>query len=146
MLNPFQEINWHPGLPERRTFAASLIVGFPCVATFVLLAQRWHNGAWDFSPALTLATAGLTLGAMLWALPQLARPFYVVWYGVTCALGFVTGNTLLAAVFFLLVTPTGWVRRLLGKPTFAKTFDRRATTYWRHAPQPDAASRYYRQF
>lgn len=78
--------------------------------------------------------------------PQLARPFYVVWYGVTCALGFVTGNTLLAAVFFLLVTPTGWVRRLLGKPTFAKTFDRRATTYWRNAPQPDPASRYYRQF
>ena len=59
MLNPFQEINWHPGLPERRTFAASLIVGFPCVATFVVLAQRWHHGAWDFSPALTLATAAL---------------------------------------------------------------------------------------
>ena len=98
MLNPFQEINWHPGLPERRTFAASLIVGFPCVATFVLLAQRWHHGAWDFSPALTLATAGLTLGAILWALPQLARPFYVVWYGVTCALGFVTGNTLLGSI------------------------------------------------
>ena len=146
MLNPFQEINWRPGLLERRKFAASLIVGFPCIATALLVVQRWHTGAWNFSPALTLATGGFTLGAVLWSLPQIARPFYVVWNGVACAIGFVTGNTLLAAVFFLLVTPTGWARRLLGKQSFSKTFDRRATTYWRDAPKPGAASRYYRQF
>ncbi len=146
MLNPFQEINWRPDSTERRKFAVSLVIGFPCVATVVLLVQRWPNGAWNFSPALTLATAGVALGAVLWAFPQIARPFYVVWYGLACAIGFVTGNALLAAVYFLLVTPTGWVRRLLGKPSFSKTFDRRATTYWRDAPKPAPAARYYRQF
>ena len=146
MLNPFHEVNWRPGRPERRKFALSLVVGFPCVATALLVAQRGHTGAWAFSPALTLAAAGITLGAILGAFPQIARPFYVVWYGVACALGFVTGNALLAAVYFLLVTPTGWVRRALSRPAFAKTVDRRATTYWRDAPKPAAASRSYRQF
>ena len=146
MLNPFQEINWRPGLTARRKFAASLAIGFPCIATALLVAQRWHTGAWNSSPALTLASVGVTLGVILWALPQIARPFYVVWYGAACALGFVIGNTLLAAVFFLLVTPTGWVRRMLGKKSFSMTFDRRATTYWRDAPKPTHASRYYRQF
>lgn len=146
MLNPFHEVNWRPGRPERRKFAASLVVGFPCVATALLIAQRVHSGTWIFSPALPLAAAGVTLGAILGAFPQIARPFYLVWYGVACALGFVTGNALLAAVYFLLVTPTGWVRRALGRPAFAKTFDRRAATYWRDAPKPAAASRYYRQF
>jgi hypothetical protein len=146
VLNPFQEINWRPGLIERRKFAASLAIGFPCIATALLVAQRWHTGAWNFSPALTLASVGVTLGVILWALPQIARPFYVVWYGAACALGFVIGNTLLAAVFFLLVTPTGVARRVLGKQSFFKTFDRRATTYWRDAPKPAPASRYYRQF
>ena len=111
MLNPFHEVNWRPGRPERRKFAVSLVVGFPCVATALLVAQRGHTGAWNFSPALPLAAAGVTLGAILWAFPQIARPFYLVWYGVACALGFVTGNALLAAVYFLLVTPTGWGRR-----------------------------------
>ena len=146
MLNPFHEINWRPNLRERRTFAVSLAVGFPCIALALLTAQRWNSGAWNPSSALTLATAGITLGAILWSLPQIARPFYILWYGVACTIGFVIGNTLLAAVFFLLVTPTGWVRRLLGKPTFAKTFDRRVTTYWRDAPKPAAPSSYYRQF
>lgn len=146
MLNPFQEINWRPGLVARRKFAMSLIIGFPCIATALLVAQRWRTGAWNFSPALTLASVGFIFGAVLWSLPQIARPFYVVWYGVACAIGFVIGNTLLAAVFFLLVTPTGWVRRMLGKQSFPKTFDRRATTYWRDAPKPAPAARYYRQF
>ncbi len=146
MLNPFHEVNWRPGRPERRKFAVSLVVGFPCVATALLVAQRGHTGAWNFSPALPLAAAGVTLGAILWAFPQIARPFYLVWYGVACALGFVTGNALLAAVYFLLVTPTGWGRRALGRPAFAKTFDRRAPTYWRDAPPPAPAARSFRQF
>jgi hypothetical protein len=59
VLNPFHEVNWRPGLPELRKFALSLVVGFPCVATALLVAQRVHTGAWAFSPALPLATAGI---------------------------------------------------------------------------------------
>jgi hypothetical protein len=146
VLNPFHEVNWRPGRPERRKFALSLVVGFPCVATALLVAQRGHTGTWAFSPALTLAAAGVTLGAILGAFPQIARPFYVVWYGVACALGFLTGNALLAAVYFLLVTPTGWVRRAHSRPAFEKRVVRGARIFWRDAPPPAPAARSYRQF
>ena len=36
MLNPFAEINWEPTVNERRTFALTLVVGFPCVAPVLL--------------------------------------------------------------------------------------------------------------
>jgi hypothetical protein len=146
VLNPFHEINWRPGLRERRKFALSLVVGFPCVAVGMLLLQRWHGGLWNFGPALTLAGVGAALGVALWLVPHIARPFYVVWYGAACAIGFVTGNAVLAAVYLLLLAPMGIAMHLFGRRAISKTFDRNATTYWRDAPTPGPAERYYRQF
>ncbi len=37
MLNPFKEVNWHPDLATRRTFARSLVIGFPCLAVVLVL-------------------------------------------------------------------------------------------------------------
>lgn len=146
MLNPFHEVNWRPGLPERRTFAASLVVGFPCLATGLFLVQRLHGGAGTLPFALGLGAGGAALGAVLWAVPPIARPFYVVWYGAACALGFVAGNGVLAAVYLLVLAPTGLLLRAGGRRALVKTFDRRAATYWSDAPKPDGAARYYRQF
>lgn len=146
MMNPFHEVNWTPGRAERRKFATSLVIGFPCVAAALLLLDRWRGTEWHFAPALTLALVGVAVGAILWALPQIARPFYVVWYAVACAIGLVVGNALLAAVYLLIFTPLGWALRLRRKKPFVQGCDRRATTYWRDAPPAPEAERYYRQF
>ena len=37
MLNPLAEINWEPTVNERRKFALTLVIGFPCVALVLLL-------------------------------------------------------------------------------------------------------------
>ena len=37
MVNPFKEINWNPGPRERRKFALSLLIGFPCLAAMLLI-------------------------------------------------------------------------------------------------------------
>ena len=52
MVNPFKEVNWRPDVAERRKFALSLMIGFPCVALLFLLAGRLARGSW--SPALLL--------------------------------------------------------------------------------------------
>src|SRR5690349_16009171 len=101
MVNPFREINWNPGLPERRRFAASLMVGFPCLAAVLLVLIRIRETAWHLNPPLTLAAAGLALGALLWVVPQIARPVYVLWYAVAGCIGFVVANLALAAIYFL---------------------------------------------
>lgn len=146
MLNPLGEINWRPGATERRKFAASLMVGFPCVAAVLLVAGRWQDAEWHFGLPLRVGGIGLALGLVLWVVPQIARPFYVGWYAVAGSIGFVVGNTLLAAVYLLLFAPVGWARRTLGRSALSKGFDRSATTYWRDAPPPSGPERYYRQF
>jgi hypothetical protein len=146
MVNPFREVNWNPGPQERRKFALSLIIGFPCVA-LVLLAIGWLRGrGWNFPLAAMVGGGGLAVGLLLLALPQITRPVYVAWYFVACCIGTVVGNLVLGIVFFVLVTGIGLLMRALGRRPVRKTFDKRAATYWQDAEQVDDPNRYYRQF
>ncbi len=146
MVNPFKEVNWSPGPQERRKFALSLIIGFPCIAV-VLLVLGWLRGrGWNLSLAAIVGGGGLLVGLLLLALPQIARPFYVAWYFIACCIGTVVGNLALAIVFFVLMTGLGLLMRALGRRSVRKTFDKRAATYWQDAEQVDDPNRYYRQF
>jgi hypothetical protein len=146
MVNPFKEVNWNPGPPERRKFALSLMIGFPCIAA-VLLVVGWLRGrGWNLPLAAGVGGGGLGLGLLLWAVPQVARPFYIGWYFIACCIGTVVGNLALGIVFFVLVTGLGLLMRLLGRRPVRKTFDKRAATYWQDTEQVDDPSRYYRQF
>lgn len=46
--------------------------------------------------------------------PQVFRPAAVVWFGLSHLLGLVVSKVLLAVVFFVVVTPIGLLRRMLG--------------------------------
>lgn len=146
MLNPFKEVDWNPDLPARRRFAVSLTIGFPIVAILILLLGRILGGDWKPAIPIWLAGSGVGVGLVLWALPQIAKPFYVVWYGFGCSMGIVIGNTLMGAFFYLLITPFGLIRRLSKTKAIAKGADPEATTYWRDAPRNDDPKRYYRQY
>jgi hypothetical protein len=146
MMNPFKEVNWNPDVAERRKFARSLLIGFPCVAVVLLLAGWLKTGVWKIEPALIIGGGGLALGLVLLALPGIARPFYVVWYGVACAMGLVVGNILLAVVFYILITGVGLAMRVVGKGSIRKASDKQATTYWKDAKPVTDPQRYYRQF
>ncbi len=146
MVNPFGEINWKPGLKERRKFATSLIVGFPCVAAVLLVAGRWHGAGWSFDLPLAVGGVGVALGLILWVAPQIARPFYVGWYAVACCVGFLIGNTVLAAIYLLIFAPVGLAMRAMGRRSLSKGFDRSTPSYWHDAQPPDDPERYYRQF
>ena len=146
MVNPFREVNWKPGRRERRKFAASLIIGFPCVAAVLLLAGWLHGAEGSSGLPLAVGGVGVALGLILWVAPQIARPFYVGWYAAACCAGFLIGNGVLAAVYLLMFAPVGLAMRALGRRSLRKGFDRSARSYW-HAVQPvDDVARYYRQF
>ena len=146
MVNPFKEVSWNPDLRERRKFALSLVIGFPCIA-LVLLLLGWLRGkGWNLPLAAIVGGSGVAVGLLLLVLPQIARPFYVGWYFVACCIGLVVGNLALAIVFFVLVGGIGLFMRALGRRPVRKTFDKRAATYWQDAEQVDDPNRYYRQF
>lgn len=146
MLNPFKEVNWNPDTAARRTFAKSLVLGFPCVALVLLLAGWLAGKGWNAGFALKLGGAGFAAGALFYALPAIARPFYVVWYALACCVGMVVGNLLMAALYFIAVTGTGVLKRAFGQAGLSKSYDRQALTYWRPAPRVRAAADYFKQF
>ena len=47
--------------------------------------------------------------------PNIYKPFAMVWFGFSHALGTVVSRILLTFLFFVLVTPVGVLRRVLGK-------------------------------
>jgi hypothetical protein len=146
MFNPFKEINWHPSLAERRKFGWSLVIGFPSLAAALLLAGRLVSGIWSVTPFLWLGGCGLAAGALFVAIPLLAKPFYLLWYFLACCIGTVVGNTLLAALYFLIVTPVGAAMRAFGRKAVSKTFDKNMQSYWVDVKKADDVKDYYRQF
>ena len=74
MVNPFKEVNWNPGPQERRKFALSLIIGFPCVAVVLLLLGWLRGKGWNLPLAAMVGGGGLAVGLLLLVLPQIARP------------------------------------------------------------------------
>jgi hypothetical protein len=146
MVNPFKEVNWQPSLQEKRKFAWSLVIGFPCLAAVWLMLGRGWTGEWPWTLAAALAGGGAALGLLLLAAPILARPVYVVWYALACSIGLIISNLLLTGFYFTVVTGTRLVLRLFGRESLQKGFNQRAATYWEEAGPAAEAERYYRQF
>jgi hypothetical protein len=146
MLNPFKEVNWNPDTAARRTFAKSLVIGFPCLAVVLLLAGYTTGKGWNVGLALKLGGIGAAAGVLFYAWPVIARPFYVVWYALACCIGLVVGNVVLAMIFYVLVTGIGLAKRCFGRQAIRKAPDLLAKTYWLDAPVVSNPKRYFSQF
>jgi hypothetical protein len=146
MLNPFNEVNWSPDTAARRVFAKSLMIGLPTVAVLFAVLRWWKTGVWDSRSAVVFGGAGFAVGALLYVWPTIAWPFYVVWYGFACCMGFVVGNVVMALIFYGLVTGLGVGKRLFGAPALRKAPSPAAKTYWLNAPAAPDPKRYFSQF
>jgi hypothetical protein len=67
-------------------------------------------------------------------IPTLAKPawlntIYGPWMKIGHILGWINTRIILGVIFFVLITPIGLVRRLLGKDALSLQFDPEATTY-----------------
>jgi hypothetical protein len=145
MLNPLKEVNWNPGIVERRKFAMSIAIGLP----FVALALGWlgwlRSDSW--SPWTSwLAGCGGGLGLVLRLAPRFAKPFYVIWYGLGCCVGLIVGNIAIAAIFYLVITPAGLLLRIFGRDPMERRFEPGRKTYWNDAEKVEEVERYFRQY
>lgn len=82
--------------------------------------------------AFVLGGALVLLGSVL---PASLGAIYRVWMLVGHVLGWINTRIVLGMVFFLLVTPIGWVMRMTGRDPMRRRFDSSAQTYrvWRTA-------------
>lgn len=93
----------------------------------VLLLARLHHPAW-----LTVALV-LTLATLL--VPWLARVVAWGWISLAELIGKVVSRVLLGAVFFLVITPIGLVRRLTGHDSLQLSPPRNGTAFTHRAHQ-----------
>lgn len=137
---PLIEIDPHPAARQLRWFGV-LLAGFVLLAGGVL---RWRFDA--PAAALMVWTGGGALAAVYAAVRPLRRWIFLGWLYAAFPIGWVVSHVVLAASYYLVVTPIGllvrWVR---GDP-----LDRRPsgseTTYWRERRRQKDVRRYFRQF
>ena len=77
--------------------------------TLILLLIIWFGKNFNFVPPAILVLV-LTMTA-----PRIFKPLAYFWFGLAHLLGEVVSRALLTVVFFLLVIPVGFLRKLLGK-------------------------------
>lgn len=116
--------------PQRELRRFAFIVGG--VLAGIGLLPLVTRGA---APRTWLLAIAALLGAAGWLGPGALRPLYNLWMRIGHVLGWLNTRVLLGAIYFLLVTPIGLVRRALGQDPL----DRRLAdhpTYWRRRTAP----------
>jgi hypothetical protein len=134
------EINRNPGPGELRWFGLLLALTFGVIGAVVF----WRFQGETAARVLWITGGGLAL--VYYAVPPLRKPMAVGWSYLTFPIGWIVSHTLLALVFYLVLTPIGLVMRLVGHDPMRRRFDPEAATYWiEHRPDSDPG-RYFRQF
>jgi len=127
------------GKRELRKFG--LLVGVVLLGLGVLLLLR---GKW-LGPYL--AVPGIALMVLGAALPAALKYVYLAWMSAAFVVGFVVSHVILTLFFYLVITPTGLLARLLGRDFLHLHLDRKAASYWvRRPPASKAPEAYERQF
>lgn len=63
------------------------------------------------------------------AFPRILSPVHHGWMKVGHVLGWINTRIIMAIIFFLVVTPMGWIMRLMGKDLMLRRFQPNAETY-----------------
>jgi hypothetical protein len=155
------EIEWHPTPKQLRVFGVGGLLA--SIAAALVLHFVWGLAAlW----AVVVFAAGVALCLCSLVSPRLTRLLYIGLTLVAMPIGFVVSIVLLAAFYFLLLTPVALVFRLIGRDVLCLAWrghpardararcprhmqqgqDGLATSYWvPHKPSEDM-ERYFHQF
>jgi len=135
----FQHVKWNPDRRELRSFAVAMLIGF-----FVLgVLSAWR--AWGISTgSMVLWSIGATL-AVAALVPKLGRIAYLAVYLPTSIIGYIVSNVMLALMFFLVITPLGFILKLMGKDLLQQRRQKRKTQ-WTPVKDTRNEESYYRQF
>lgn len=104
----------------------------------------WRRGA-----ASGYVWIGVGVGlALCRVIPPLFRLIYRLWISFSVVLGYFISRVILTLVFYLVITPTGLLMRVLAKDPMERKIDPNAASYWiKREPQTDySVQRYEKQF
>jgi len=133
-------INRNPSRRQLAVFGATWLVFFGAIGALVLHASG------RLPLACAFWTAAVVVPLVGWIRPPLLRWTYVVMAYSALPLGWVVSHLLLAAIYFLLLTPAGLIMRLVGYDPMTRRLEPDAKTYWTPREEPEDAGRYFKQY
>ena len=134
------DVNWNPSRTELRVFAGLQLIFFAIVAW--MISHRFEGTT---LPRVVMIISGIAAVAGLIG-PKLLRPVYVIWMAAVLPIGWVVSHVMIAAVFYLMITPFGQIMKLCGRDPMERKFETTAKTYWKTRSQQTDTKRYFRQY
>lgn len=108
--------------PELRKFGLTMgiVLGF-------LGGVLWWRGRAYFSYLFIFSVVFLFLGLFI---PGVSKFVQKVWMPLAAIMGWVMTRVILIILFYLILTPTGFLARLFGQHFLDLKFDKSAGSYW----------------
>ena len=109
-------------MSSNRSFGLVFFVVFLIVSLWPLT----HEGSiriWSVIVSAVFLILGLINSRLL-------TPLNVLWFKFGMILGAIISPIIMGIVFFLVVTPTGLILRIMGKDLLNKKYDKKKETYW----------------
>lgn len=126
-------------IQELKKFGYVMATGF---AGFFGLILPWLFNAsfpvWPF-----IMAGAFLFSSVVW--PLALKPFYIAWMFLGGVLGWINTRIILFLCYYLIMVPTGLVKRAFGKDSMAKTWDSSAISY-RHNVDPNKEQSLERSF
>jgi hypothetical protein len=144
------KLNLRPEPRILRQFAWIAAFALPLLGAFFLRSGSWYDvtsWGWKHTAVLVLAGIGVVqLLALLAGSRQPTQALYAVLALVAFPIGFALSHVLIAAIYYLVITPIALVFRLMGRDVLGRRVDRTLPTYWRDrgaVPKPDSYFKLY---
>jgi hypothetical protein len=134
------EIKKNPGRRDLLFFELFFVGVLLAIGAYVYYRTRQPT-----IPALLAAAAGVSFILFRLA-PKLRRLAFLGWLYLTLPIGLAISHVLLACLYFVLLTPIGWIRRLFGGGKVTRGFDPSAGSYWIEIETESSIDRYFKQF
>lgn len=124
---------------QQRKFGLVMAVAFGVLG----LIRWWLKGA----PPLWLFGIGVAFLVFGLFLPKALQPVFVVWLRFAEALNWVVTRALLTVAYYGLITPAGFIHRLVAADPLKRAWDSTTNSYWEEPDdQPEGIERYRDQF
>jgi hypothetical protein len=135
------QINWYPDRKELRNFGRiALIVSI--IVTLLLCVLKGLALQW----ALIILAAGFSIFLTSLLSTKSTRTIYLALILLASPIGLAVSLIIMAAFYFLLLTPLGLFFRLIKRDPLQRKFDQNAKSYWLTRRPQDSLERYFRQF
>jgi hypothetical protein len=135
------KVNWHPTDKELRSFGNIALIATVLISVLLYaikgLGLRW---------TLPIPAVGLIIFVTGRVSIKLTRTIYLGLTMLTLPIGLAISFVLLAALYYLVITPIGLFFRLIRRDPLCRRFDNAAESYWLRRRPTGNIERYFRQF